>query len=65
MPPHFMGTDDEMDRISNLGISAMGISAEEYSLLLHIGLLILTDYSDLAINFALATSGLWWYGFAL
>lgn len=61
--PH-MGTDDEMDRISNLAF-AYGYLGGGILLLLHIGLLILTDYSDPAINFALATSGLWWYGFAL
>lgn len=61
--PH-MGTDDEMDRISNLAF-AYGYLGGGILLLLHIGLLILTDYSDPAINFALATSGLWWFGFAL
>ena len=59
-----MGTDDEMDRISNLAF-AYGYLGGGILLLLHIGLLLVTGYADWAINFALATSGIWWYGFAL
>ena len=61
--PH-MGTDDEMDRISNLAF-AYGYLGGGILLLLHIMLLLVTGYADWAINFALATSGIWWYGFAL
>jgi len=60
--PH-MGKDDEMDRISNLAF-AYGYLGGGILLVIHIGILIGTDYAEWATQFAMASSGLWWYGFA-
>ena len=60
--PH-MGEDDEMDRISNLAF-AYGYFGGGILLVIHIAILIGTDYATWATQFAMASSGLWWYGFA-
>ncbi len=60
--PH-MGKDDEMDRISNLAF-AYGYFGGGILLVIHIAILIGTDYAPWATQFAMASSGLWWYGFA-
>jgi len=60
--PH-MGEDDEMDRISNLAF-AYGYFGGGILLVIHIAILIGTDYAAWATQFAMASSGLWWYGFA-
>ena len=61
--PH-MGTDDEMDSISNLAF-AYGYFGGGILLVFHLGLLMGTDYATWAMQFAMASSGIWWYGFAL
>ena len=61
--PH-MGKDDEMDRISNLAF-AYGYFGGGILLVIHIGLLLATGYAEWATQFAMASSGLWWYGFAV
>tara|TARA_Y100000589_G_scaffold286660_1_gene286881 strand:- start:270 stop:2078 length:1809 start_codon:yes stop_codon:yes gene_type:complete len=61
--PH-MGSDDEMDMISNLAF-AYGYLGGGILLLVHIGMLVIFDYAEWVINFALASSGVWWYAFAL
>ena len=61
--PH-IGADDEMDRVSNLAF-AYGYLGGGILLVIHIGLLIATDYAEWATQVAMATSGIWWYGFAI
>ena len=61
--PH-MGTDDEMDNISNLAF-AYGYFGGGILLVFHLALLMGTDYATWAMQFAMASSGIWWYGFAL
>jgi|TARA_B110001454_G_C12722210_1_gene435204 UMF1 family MFS transporter len=61
--PH-MGKDDEMDRISNLAF-AYGYFGGGILLVIHLALLIMTGYAEWATQFAMASSGLWWYGFAV
>ena len=61
--PH-MGTDDEMDSISNLAF-AYGYFGGGILLVFHLALLMGTDYATWAMQFAMASSGIWWYGFAL
>jgi len=61
--PH-MGKDDEMDRISNLAF-AYGYLGGGLLLVIHIVILLVTDYAEWATQLAMATSGIWWYGFAL
>ena len=60
--PH-MGEDDEMDRISNLAF-AYGYFGGGILLVIHMAILVGTDYAAWATQFAMASSGLWWYGFA-
>ena len=66
--PH-IGTDDEMDRISNLAF-AYGYLGGGILLLIHIAMtLILVDETgsmyDWVIPSIMASSGAWWFGFAL
>ena len=66
--PH-IGSDDEMDRISNLAF-AYGYLGGGILLLIHIAMtLILVDESgsmyDWVIPSIMASSGAWWFGFAL
>ena len=60
--PH-MGTDDEMDRISNLAF-AYGYLGGGLLLLVHLGM-VLSLTGDWVIPFVMASSGIWWFGFAL
>ena len=61
--PH-MGTEDQMDEISNKAF-AYGYFGGGILLVAHLGLLIMTNYADWAMQIAMATSGLWWLGFAM
>ena len=61
--PH-MGTEDEMDSISNKAF-AYGYFGGGLLLVVHLGLLIVTDYANWAMQTAMATSGIWWLGFAM
>ena len=60
--PH-MGTDDEMDRISNLAF-AYGYLGGGLLLVVHLAMVMLLT-GDWVIPFCMASSGAWWYGFAL
>ena len=62
--PH-MGEEKEMDDISNRAL-AFGYFGGGILLVIHLGLVmgIGTD-NDWVIPFCMATSGIWWYGFAL
>ena len=62
--PH-MGEEEEMDDISNRAF-AFGYFGGGILLVIHLGLVmgIGTD-NDWVIPFCMATSGIWWYGFAL
>ena len=60
--PH-IGTDDEMDRISNLAF-AYGYLGGGLLLLVHLVMVLSLD-GDWVIPFVMASSGIWWYGFAL
>ena len=60
--PH-MGTDYEMDRISNLAF-AYGYLGGGLLLLVHL-IMVLSLTGDWVIPFVMASSGIWWYGFAL
>ncbi len=60
--PH-MGTDDEMDRISNLAF-AYGYLGGGLLLVVHLGMVMSLE-GDWVIPFCMAPSGIWWYGFAL
>jgi len=60
--PH-IGTDDEMDRISNLAF-AYGYLGGGILLLVHLVMVLSLD-GDWVIPFVMASSGIWWYGFAL
>tara|TARA_B100001250_G_scaffold121655_1_gene103241 strand:- start:492 stop:2366 length:1875 start_codon:yes stop_codon:yes gene_type:complete len=59
--PH-MGKDDEMDRISNLAF-AYGYLGGGILLLIHL-IMVMTLTGDWVIPFVMASSGIWWYGFA-
>ena len=61
--PH-MGPDDEMDSISNKAF-AYGYLGGGILLVLHLGILMKFDYATWTMQFAMASSGIWWYGFAL
>lgn len=61
--PH-MGTEDEMDSISNKAF-AYGYFGGGLLLVIHLGLLHVTDYANWAMQTAMATSGIWWLGFAM
>ncbi len=60
--PH-MGKDDEMDRISNLAF-AYGYLGGGLLLLVHL-IMVMTLTGDWVIPFVMASSGVWWYAFAL
>ena len=60
--PH-LGTDDEMDDISNRAY-AYGYLGGGLLLVVHLGL-VLGVGGDAVIRFCLASSGVWWFGFAL
>tara|TARA_B100000900_G_C20601332_1_gene725745 strand:- start:1734 stop:3593 length:1860 start_codon:yes stop_codon:yes gene_type:complete len=60
--PH-MGKDDEMDRISNLAF-AYGYLGGGILLLVHL-VMVMTLSGDWVIPFVMASSGIWWYSFAL
>ena len=60
--PH-MGKDDEMDRISNLAF-AYGYLGGGILLLVHL-IMVMTLTGDWVIPFVMASSGIWWYSFAL
>ncbi|MAZ23864.1 MAG: hypothetical protein CMB22_03530 [Euryarchaeota archaeon] len=62
MLPH-MGTDDEMDDISNRAF-AYGYLGGGILLLIHF-ILVLGVGGDFVIRLCLASAGVWWYGFAL
>ena len=61
--PH-MGTDDEMDDISNRAF-AYGYFGGGILLVIHMALLVATDYAEWATQFSMITAAMWWYGFAL
>ena len=61
--PH-LGKPDELDDISNRAF-AYGYLGAGVLLVLHLIILLATDFAEWAIQFSLATSGIWWYGFAL
>jgi len=60
--PH-LGTDDEMDRISNLAF-AYGYAGGGLLLVVHL-VMVLALTGDWVIPFVMASSAAWWYGFAL
>ena len=60
--PH-MGTDDEMDRISNLAF-AYGYLGGGLLLVVHLGMVMSLE-GDWVIPFCMASSGIWWFCFAL
>ena len=60
--PH-MGTDDEMDDISNKAF-AFGYLGGGLLLLIHFGM-VLSLTGDWVVPFCIASAGVWWYGFAL
>ena len=61
--PH-LGKPDELDDISNRAF-AYGYLGAGILLVLHLILLMATDFAEWAVQFSLASSGIWWYGFAL
>ena len=54
----------EMDSISNKAF-AYGYLGGGLLLVAHLGMVIVTDYANWAMPFAMATSGIWWLGFAM
>ena len=60
--PH-MGTDDEMDAISNKAF-AYGYLGGGILLAVHLGMVMLLT-GNWVVPLVLASSGIWWYGFAL
>ena len=60
--PH-MGTDDEMDAISNKAF-AYGYLGGGILLAVHLGMVMLLT-GDWVVPIIMASSGIWWYGFAL
>ena len=61
--PH-LGKPDELDDISNRAF-AYGYLGAGVLLVLHLIILLATDFAEWAVQFSLASSGVWWYGFAL
>ena len=61
--PH-IGTEDEMNEISNLGF-ATGYVGGCVLLVIHLGLLLGSGFADWAFTASMVTTGLWWYGFAI
>ncbi len=60
--PH-MGDDSEMDSISNKAFAA-GYLGGGLLLVVHLALVLGLEGQDWVIPFAMATSGIWWLGFA-
>ena len=58
----FMGDDDELDEISNLAF-AYGYLGGGILLLIHL-VMVMTLSGSWVIPFTLASSGVWWFGFA-
>ena len=61
--PH-IGTEDEMNEISNLGF-ATGYVGGCVLLIIHLALLLGSGFADWAFTASMVTTGLWWYGFAI
>ncbi len=61
--PH-IGTEDEMNEISNLGF-ATGYVGGCVLLVIHLALLLGSGFADWAFTASMVTTGLWWYGFAI
>ena len=61
--PH-IGTEDEMNEISNLGF-ATGYVGGCVLLVNHLALLLGAGFADWAFTASMVTTGLWWYGFAI
>ena len=61
--PH-IGTEDEMNEISNLGF-ATGYVGGCVLLIIHLVLLLGSGFADWAFTASMVTTGLWWYGFAI
>ena len=61
--PH-LGEADELDDISNRAF-AYGYLGGGILLVIHLIVLMATDFEEWAIQFSMATAGIWWYGFAL
>jgi len=61
--PH-MGTEDEMDSISNKAF-AYGYLGGGILLVAHLALLTMTDYAQWAMQVSMVTTGIWWLGFAM
>ena len=61
--PH-LGEQDELDDISNRAF-AYGYLGGGLLLVIHLVVLMSTDFAEWAIQFSMATAGIWWYGFAL
>ena len=54
----------KMDSISNKAF-AYGYLGGGLLLVAHLGMVIVTDYANWAMQFVMATSGMWWLGFAM
>jgi len=61
--PH-LGEQDELDDISNRAF-AYGYLGGGILLVIHLVVLMSTDFAEWAIQFSMVTAGIWWYGFAL
>ena len=61
--PH-LGEQEELDDISNRAF-AYGYLGGGLLLVIHLVVLMSTDFAEWAIQFSMATAGIWWYGFAL
>ena len=61
--PH-LGKPYELDDISNRAF-AYGYLGAGVLLVLHLIILLATGFAEWAVQFSLASSGIWWYGFAL
>ena len=61
--PH-LGEQDDLDDISNRAF-AYGYLGGGLLLVIHLVVLMSTDFAEWAIQFSMATAGIWWYGFAL
>ena len=59
----YQGEDDEMDAISNKAY-AYGYLGGGLLLVVHLGLLFSTNFALWATQVAIASSGIWWFGFA-
>ena len=61
--PH-IGSEDEMNEISNFGF-AVGYLGGCVLLIIHLIILMGSNYADWAFSLVMATTGIWWYGFAI